>query len=326
VTERGSLILGLLVMACAVAHADGLTFSASFDADLNAEVADGIAEPMWARSGTQIVDGGVSGSCVEVPAGGNLTYDAPGNAYWQRGTLGFWWKCQDPIGTVEFDVATIGAFEHFYYGRWFRLYCSGGKMYAYIINEDFSFKLNMVGCGDFEPQPGEWYHITMAWDCARGFAIYVDGQQAARRDRPWHLWTHLNQIGLGMCASSARAKAAALRTVRFDDVRVFDRWLSDDQIAALADGREVTDLAPLDEPAIAAHRVSALALDDPTGMPVAPLAGDWPAMSCAPASRASMATPPPSGPLPMVTRPAAPTTTCPWPASRSTTSVWPRLQ
>jgi hypothetical protein len=261
--------------AVTVAYADGLTFSASFDEGLNAEVADGIAEPMWARLGTKVVEGGVAGSCAEVPAGGNLTYDAPGNCYWQRGTLTFWWRCEDPIGTVEFDVATIGAFEYFYFGRWFRLYCSGGKMYAYIVDETLDWKSNMTSCGDFRPEQGQWYHIAMAWDAARGFGIYVDGEKLGGRERPWHFWTHLNQIGLGVSATSAHAKTAALRTARFDEVRVYDRWLTDEQIAGLARRREVTDFVPLDERTIAEHRVAALALDDAAGMAVAPLDGAW---------------------------------------------------
>lgn len=259
----------LVFAACAATGtwSEGLLFSASFDESLTAEVAGGLAEPVWARQGTKVVEGGVSGNCAEVQPGGNLTCDAPGNVYWERGTLAFWWSCQEPVGNTEFDVATIGSFDHFYYGRWYRLYCTGGRFVAYLVDWNFDFKRAPVYT-DFHPEQGEWYHIAMAWDAARGIALSVNGDPIGRSEKPWYMWTHLNQIGLGMSAVASHAKSGALRRQRFDQVRVYDRWLPDDQVARLAQGQE-PEIVPLDEEQVAAHRIASLGLDQVEGMPVA---------------------------------------------------------
>ncbi|MEA3400414.1 MAG: LamG-like jellyroll fold domain-containing protein [Armatimonadota bacterium] len=272
---RRSTVALLLVtssVAC-VAQGDALLFRASFDEDLTADEAHGQAEPVWAREGTTTVEGGVSGTCAEVRPGGNLTYDAPGNAYWERGTLSFWWQCVEPVGRTEFTVATVGSLDHFYYGRWYRLYCSGGRLYAYLIDWHFDLKRAMISSGDLEPQQGEWYHLAMAWDATRGIGLYVNGELMRQSGTPFYMPVHLNQIGLGMSAVAHHAKSGALRQQRFDEVRSYDRWLSDEQIAALARGEDVRDGPELDEDEIAQHRIQSLALDSARGLPVAPRDG-----------------------------------------------------
>ncbi len=267
-----AIILGVCP-ALGLAQTDALLLRASFDEGLTADYAHGAPEPVWARGGTAMVDGGVLGMCAEVPDGGNLCFDAPGNAYRERGTLAFWWQCIDPVGATEFDVATIGAFNHFYYGRWFRLYCSGGRLRAYLIDWHHDAKRAPISAGDFEPQQGEWYHLALAWDATRGIGLYVNGRLVGESAVPWYMPAPLNQIGLGMSAVASHARSGALRRQRFDEVRTYDRWLADEQIAALARREDVAAGPPLDEDAIARHRIESLGLDRAEGLPVAPRDG-----------------------------------------------------
>lgn len=274
--DRTLLVALMLALIPALAPAQdpggSLLLGASFDESLTADQAHGDPEPVWAREGTKVVEGGVSGSCAEVPAGGNLCFDAPGNAYWERGTLAFWWQCVDPVGSTEFDLATIGAFNHFYYGRWYRLYVTGGRLYAYLIDWHHDPKRAPISAGDFQPQQGQWYHIAMTWDAARGIGLYIDGQLAGESGVPWYMPTPLNQIGLGMSAVASHARSGALRTQRFDEVQTWDQWLPDEAIAALARGEEAVG-GRLDEEAIARHRITSLGLDRAEGLPVAPRDG-----------------------------------------------------
>jgi len=278
-TVTAALMLLAIPALCRAQDEWAILFRASFDGrpndglSLAAEMAGGDAEPVWARQGTATVEGGVSGMCAEVQPSGNLTYDAPGNAYWERGTLAFWWQCVEPVGGTEFDVATIGAFNHFYYGRWYRLYCSGGRLYAYLIDWHHDFKRAPISAGEFRPQQGEWYHLAMTWDAARGIGLYVNGELMRESGVPWYMPTPLNQIGLGMSAVASHAKSGALRRQRFDEVRTYDRWLDDERIAALAAGDDVREGPPLDEEAIARHRIESLGLDRPDGLPEAPRDG-----------------------------------------------------
>lgn len=265
------LIIGTACACMAQAEYE-LLFRASFDEALTADVAGGDPEPVWARGGTAVVEGGPQGNCVRVPAGGNLLYDAPANVYWERGTLSFWWLCEDPVGSTEFDVATLGAFDYFYYGRWLRLYASGGRLYMHIWDWHYDSTRLMVSSGEFAPQSGQWYHIALGWDAAKGFALYVDGERVGSSERTFYMPLNINQIGLGVSANPAHARTSAARTHRFDEARVYDRWLSDEDVAALAAGDEPAG-TPLDDDLVAQYRIVSLNLDSTEGMPVAPRDG-----------------------------------------------------
>ena len=268
-----ALLMLLMTTAC-MAQTDHLLFRASFDEALTAEVANGDPEPVWARGGTKIVEDGQQDSCAAVPDGGSLSYEAPGNVYWERGTLSFWWRCDDAVGQTEFTVASLGSFYHFYYGRWLRLYSLGGRLYMHIWDWHHDGTRLSVSSGEFLPQQGEWYHIAMGWDAAKGFALYINGEQIGSSDRAFYLPLNINQIGLGVSAVASHAKASSTRSQRFDEVRIFDRWLDDAQIAALSTGEDVRVGPALDQEAIATHRVESLGMHTGHGMPIAPDDGE----------------------------------------------------
>ena len=234
------------VPAICLAQGDALLFRASFDEALTADVAGGDPEPVWARGGTGVVEDDARGSCARVPDGGSLTYDAPANVYRERGTLAFWWQCEDAVGQTEFTVASLGSFDHFYYGRWLRLYGSGGRLYMHIWDWHYDVKRLVISSGDFQPQTGQWYHIALGWDDAMGFALYVDGERVASSEHNFYMPLNINQIGLGVSAVASHARTSATRTQRFDEARVYDRWLDDEQIAALAADEDVREWLALD--------------------------------------------------------------------------------
>jgi len=270
-----TLTTALLIIATAgvcTAQYDPLLFHATLSESLTAERAGGDPEPVWARQGTAIVEDDARGNCARVPDGGSLTYDAPANVYWERGTLAFWWQCEDPVGSTEFDVATLGAFDTFYYGRWLRLYGSGGRLYMHLWDWHYDPTRLIVSSGDFEPQIGQWYHIALGWDGAKGFALYVDGERVGSSDRKFFMPLNINQIGVGVSATSAHARASATRTQRFSDVRVYDRWLTDGDVARVAAGEDIAE-SMIDEDLVAKHRNEALNLDSTEGMPVPPRDG-----------------------------------------------------
>ncbi len=262
-TRTLMVVLLASLSACVFAQDNPLLFRASFDEALSAEVAGGNPEAVWTRGGTAIVADETRGSCARVPAGAQLLYDAPGNVYWERGTLSFWWLCEEPIGQTEFTVASLGSFDHFYYGRWLRLYALGGQLFMHIWDWHYDTTRLVVSSGAFLPQQGQWYHVALGWDAAEGFALYLDGERIGSSDRTFYMPLNINQIGLGVSAVASHARATSTRALRFDEARVYDRWLDDAQIAALAAGEDVREAPPLDEAAIAAHRIASLNLDDP---------------------------------------------------------------
>jgi len=277
---RTMIVIAMLVVASSTmagGQGDALLFHASFDEGLTADFARGDLEPVWARQGTKVVEDEGRGNCARVPDGGSLTYDAPANVYWERGTLSFWWQCEDPVGQTEFTVASLGAYDYFYYGRWLRLYASGRRLYMHLWDWHYDSTRLTVSSGEFEPESGTWYHIALGWDAAKGFALYVDGERLGGSDRTFYMPVNLNQIGLGVSATPGHAKASATRTQRFDEVRTYDRWLADEQIAALSAGEDVRDGPPLDEEPIARQRIESLGLQSAEGLPVVP--GDVRALS-----------------------------------------------
>src|SRR5689334_14902938 len=81
-------------------------FYASFDKNVLGDEAVGDESPL-ANQNLKIVREGKRGGAALLEIGSVLTYDAPGNVYGERGTVGFWWKLDEPLGRTPFSIVRI---------------------------------------------------------------------------------------------------------------------------------------------------------------------------------------------------------------------------
>ena len=110
---------------------------------------------------------------------------------------------------------------------------STGRVIVRYEGDRDSLQINMTSATVLNP--GAWYYITTYYDHAAGRgALYIDGQLEKSRNRLMNLDT--NRIGLRIGAGQnhiRQEKIADFFHGRIDDIRLFNRALSDSEIQAL---------------------------------------------------------------------------------------------
>ena len=90
------------------------------------------------------------------------------------------------------------------------------------------------------PKPNEWVHLSLSWDETQGIRFYVNGKLGGRPEEAVAVYNAgLDQFGphsgenhqsRGMC----KATITLFGGGDLDELRVYDRMLSDENIATLA--------------------------------------------------------------------------------------------
>lgn len=269
------LILALVGAIGAVWGAEappGLVFHAPFDGSFDAAIAagskagrpEGKPEFMPGRVGQAVVVGDIGGSTA-------VNFD-PASFDLDRGTLSLWvqplnWQGDDRQNHLFFEAKTDGGYYLLY------KYQNTSWGAAFYIDPDEGRRATMVA---FKPinewRPGEWHHVACSWTRYEAIKLYLDGQLVK------------SSLGVGL---SKRPLIGPLRfggawqsngdRTALDEAMIFNRMLSDAEIAALA-GQEPpappAEGEPRDVPgimlshAVLGHQVLARVYDDALGQPV----------------------------------------------------------
>ena len=204
----------------------------SFDKNFIADFAFGEDTPLIAQSARVVREGRKDrGAYLENDA--LLSYDAPGNVYAERGTIGFWWKLDEPLGRTPFSIVRVSfaqqaswdyAFAELYWtgeSLKFQLRDQEGELYQ-ISTEN---KTVLVA--------GRWFYFAFTWDELEGLALYVDGHLIGAIQKELHLDAPLDQIGIHAKQSSPQKMAGNERRVWIDEFRIYSSALNLTQIQNL---------------------------------------------------------------------------------------------
>jgi hypothetical protein len=167
-----------------------------------------------------------------------LTYWAPGNIYAQRGTISFCWRSRFPVGTTPFPVFRVGYADHSSWDMvWLRIDYNGSGFDAIVT--DIGLSRTRVSCYmDKFPGPEEWIHLTLAWDETEGIRFYVNGKLAAVQTSTGSVYdSGLDQFGPHSRIISPYQVQSEYNFKRggdLDELRVYDRMLTDEIIADLS--------------------------------------------------------------------------------------------
>lgn len=239
-----ALVLPILALPT-VGKADGLLFHLTGDKGLKADVAAGEATPNFADK-VKIKTDPAHGAYVEASGEQVLSWMAPGNIYAQRGTLSFYWRGRDPIGTTPFPLFRVGYADHTSWDMvWLRIDWNGKGFDAFVTDDNLS--RIRVSTTQAAPRPDQWVLITFSWDEAKGISLYVDGKPVASKAQTAALDAGLDQFGPHSRVISPHQVQSAYQFIRggdVDDIRIYDHALSDADVAALAAGKEPASTAP----------------------------------------------------------------------------------
>jgi hypothetical protein len=246
-----SLLIALIAPPLAHAAAapePGLLFYLSGEKGTTADFsASGTPEPNFDSEVTRIADGakGAALSCGDLQ---RLCWWAPGNIYSQRGTLSFFWRSRYPVGPTAFPIFRVGFADHSSWDMvWLRIDYNGHGFDAFVTDTSLARIRVSYPMPDF-PKPTEWTHLALAWDETYGIRFYVNGKLAVENRTVAVLDTGLDQFGPHSRIISPWQVQSDYNFVRggdIDELRIYDRMLTDDNVVTLAKGDGPTDLPPL---------------------------------------------------------------------------------
>src|SRR5579862_2731026 len=240
---RSPLFLSILLLtATSLAATDpskepGLLFYLSGDHGFNADyAAGGDPKPNFLKD-VKILPGGAKGSYIQCGNTQLLSYWAPGNIYAQRGTLSFDWRSREPVGQTEFPIFRVGYGDHSSWDMvWLRIDYNGHGFDAFVTDINLGRTRVSYTMPDF-PKPDQWVHLALAWDETRGIRFYVNGKLAGEKAATGMFDAALDQFGPHSRIIAPTGVESSYNYDRggdIDELRIYDRMLSDDNIAGLA--------------------------------------------------------------------------------------------
>lgn len=225
----------------------GLLFHLSADQGFKADFAAGKAEPNFLDK-VKVIPGGARGSAFECGHAQLMSYWAPGNIFAERGTLSFFWRSREPVGRTEFPVFRVGYADHSSWDMvWLRIDYNGHGFDAFVTDASLA-RIRVSHTLEPFPNPDRWIHLALAWDETIGIRLYVNGKPAAAKDSPAVLYAGLDQFGPHSRIISPYQVQSAYNFVRggdLDELRIYDRMLSDANIARLSQGESPGDIPSL---------------------------------------------------------------------------------
>ncbi|MCX6132449.1 MAG: VOC family protein [Ignavibacteriales bacterium] len=215
----------------------GLLFYLSGDHGFNADYsAAGTATPNFLEN-VKIIPDGAKGAGFECGHKQLMTYRAPGNIYAERGTLSFFWRSREPVGETEFPIFRVAYADHSSWDMvWLRIDYNGHGFDAFVTDVNLA-RIRISHAIQPFPQPKQWIHLALTWDETAGIRFYADGKLVAQKDSTTVLYAGLDQFGPHSRIISPYQVQSAYNFQRggdIDEVRIYDRMLSDANITQLA--------------------------------------------------------------------------------------------
>ncbi|MGZ8844679.1 MAG: LamG-like jellyroll fold domain-containing protein, partial [Pyrinomonadaceae bacterium] len=244
------LTLGAWIPCLAQSPEPGLLFYLSGEQEFAADfAAGGDTQPNFIRN-VKVISDGARGRGFECANLQLMSYWAPGNIYAERGTLSFSWRSRYPVGPTAFPIFRVGYADHSSWDMvWLRIDYNGRGGFDAFVTDINLARIRVSHVMPQFPKPNEWVHLAFAWDETRGIRFYVNGVLAAQRNQPAVLYAGLDQFGPNSRTISPMQVQSDYNFTRggdIDEIRIYDRMLSDANVASLAKG-----VAPQQIPAIA---------------------------------------------------------------------------
>jgi hypothetical protein len=215
----------------------GLLFYLSGEKQFSADfAAGGQNQPNYLR-GVKVIPDGAFGKAFEASDEQLMSYWAPGNIYAQRGTLSFFWRSRYPVGPTPFPVFRVGYADHSSWDMvWLRIDYNGSGFDAFVTDIGLS-RTRVSHYMDVFPKPDQWTHIALSWDETEGINFYINGELVGKQSVSGTLYdAGLDQFGPHSRVISPYQVQSDYNFVRggdIDEVRIYDRMLSDDNIKQL---------------------------------------------------------------------------------------------
>ena len=196
-----------------------------------------------------IIPDGAFGNGFEAENDQLLSYWAPGNIYAQRGTMSFFWRSRYPVGPTPFPVFRVAFADNTSWDMtWLRVDYNGSGFDAFVTDIGLTRTRVSWYTKDF-PEPKEWIQIAVSWDETEGIRLYINGKLVEKKSIVGKIYdTGLDQFGPHSRIISPYQVQSYFNYMRggdIDELRIYDRQLSDENIAELYRGEIPQNIPPL---------------------------------------------------------------------------------
>lgn len=244
------LFLCSFTLTAQSAKEPGLLFYLSGDQNFDADyAANGKSTPNF-QSDVKIVPGGVKGAYMQSGDNQLLSYWAPENVYAQRGTLAFDWRSREPVGPTQFPIFRVGYGDHSSWDMvWLRIDYNGHGFDAFVTDVNLGRTRISYTMPDF-PKADQWTHLALSWDETKGIRFYVNGKMVAEKAATGMFDAALDQFGPNSRIIGPTGVESSYNFDRggdMDELRIYDRALSDENVSQLALGQIPQSIPPLPE-------------------------------------------------------------------------------
>lgn len=234
------IIIGAWTSCLAASHEPGLLFYLSGEHEFAADyAAGGDTQPNFIRN-VKVISDGARGRAFECDNLQLMSYWAPGNIYAERGTLSFFWRSRYPVGPTAFPIFRVGYADHSSWDMvWLRIDYNGRGGFDAFVTDINLARIRVSHVMPQFPKPNEWVHLAIAWDETRGIRFYVNGVLAAQQNQSAVLYAGLDQFGPNSRTISPMQVQSDYNFTRggdIDEIRIYDRMLSDANVASVAKG------------------------------------------------------------------------------------------
>jgi len=229
------------------AQQSGLLFYLSGKGGLTADYAQGEAGPL-STANIEFVSNGALGTGLSCPHNTHiLAYSAPGNIYAERGTLAFFFRARDPLGETPFKIFQVSHNDHTSFDMQFlRIDYNGSGFDAFVTDINLA-RTRVSYTPPAIPQADEWVHMALTWDETAGIRFYFNGALAARKDTTAVYYAGLGIFGVHgymMNNLSIGPGGPDIRGADFDEIRIYNRMLAEDDIKRLSEGSGQIESGP----------------------------------------------------------------------------------
>ena len=244
------LVLSVQPLCFADGTEPGLLFYLSGDHQFEADFASGDPKPTFLRD-VKIIPDGAKGAGFECANTQLMAYKAPGNIYAERGTLSFYWRSRYPVGQHLFQFFAL-AMQTTRAGTWSGCELTTTARAALMLSLPTSTSrafASLIVLPSFRNQMSG-FTSALAWDETRGIRFYVNGRLAAKQETQAVLYAGLDQFGPHSRIISPMQVQSAYNFIRggdIDEIRIYDRMLSDANVASLAKEYRPLKIPPLRE-------------------------------------------------------------------------------
>ncbi len=149
---------------------------------------------------------------------------------------------------TAFPIFRVGYADHSSWDQvWLRIDYNGHGFDAFVTDVNLGRTRISYDMPNF-PKPDQWALLTLTWDETTGIRFYVDGKMVAEKAATGMFDAALDQFGphsriIG--PTGVESSYSYDRGGDIDEVRIYDRALSDDNVAALAKGETPQNIPPV---------------------------------------------------------------------------------